>query len=444
MLHAAQPTVDAEQALVACAFVDGAETILTAEAAGVTDAEFLDPLCACIWARLRVMVREQKPIDELTACSEMQLAGELDRIGGFRGLTAITSRITTTAHRAYHIEVVAQQSRFRAIRRAAMGLQEAAAIGDGDQVAAALKSVSVATAPKKAIGSVADACKSARANIEEIRAGKKNPGVFGLYLPRLDSFFGRFRAGQLVCVAARPGVGKTSILIQAAVAAARDGLNVRFYGLEMSNEELVTVAAGQLSGISPNAVERNEVHAADAEDFFAALDYIGTLKTLTLIDCDRAYEEIASRTRAAALRRKVDGVFVDYLQLMRPPKGAHQATRDQQIGEMTRDAKEMARQIGAPVVIAAQLKRLGDGAENRAPTMSDLRESGNIEQDCDKVILLHRPDKDALGNIQQPDTETAHVKIIVDKNRKGRTGPTWVSFRGPTQQFTEMQSNTTQ
>ena len=111
---------------------------------------------------------------------------------------------------------------------------------------------------------------------------------------------------------------------------------------------------------------------------------------------------------------------------------------------MTRDAKEMARQIGAPVVIAAQLKRLGDGAENRAPTMSDLRESGNIEQDCDKVILLHRPDKDALGNIQQPDTETAHVKIIVDKNRKGRTGPTWVSFRGPTQQFTEMQSNTTQ
>lgn len=427
----------AERALLACCMVDGAESVLTAEAAGISDASFYVPANGTLFARFRAMTVAGIPLDLVTACQELQKAGELDSVGGFTAVSALVESASTTASRAYHIEEVVSKARLRAIRRAAMGLREAAEAEDADKVSEALKSVSVATAPQRALSSIADACRDARQQIEDEIAGRKTCGIFGFGMPGFDHFFGLLRRGELACVAARPGVGKTSICIGAAVRAAMSGLRIRFYGLEMGNEELVMVAAGQLSGLSPRTIAT--AHPADRAEFFAALDALAALKTLTLIDCDRSHDEIVSRTRAASLRGQIDGVFVDYLQRVTPPRGDHQASREQKIGLMTRDLKQLARDIGAPVVIAAQLNRAAEN-DDREPRMSDLRESGNIEADCDRVVLLHRPVAGMDGKPQHADSNTSHIRIITDKNRKGPTGPAWAAFHRPTQRFTEIKT----
>ena len=146
-----------------------------------------------------------------------------------------------------------------------------------------------------------------------------------------------------------------------------------------------------------------------------------------------------SRTRAASLRGQIDGVFVDYLQRINPPRGDKDATRAQRIGLMTRDLKQLARDVAAPVVIAAQLNRAAE-SDDREPRMSDLRESGDIEADCDRVILLHRPAVGLDKRAQDADSDTSHIRIITDKNRKGPTGPAWASFHRPTQRFTEIKT----
>lgn len=429
----------AERALLACCMVDGAESVLTAEAAGISEASFYVPANGMLFSRFRAMVSSGIPLDLVTACRELQKAGELDSAGGFAAISTLAESASTTALRAYHIEDVSAKARLRAIRGAAMALREAAEGEDTDRVSDALKSISVATAPQRALSSIADACRDARQQIEDEIAGRKTRGIFGFGMPGFDHFFGQLRRGELVCVAARPGVGKTSICIGAAVRAAMAGLRIRFYGLEMGNDELVTVAAGQLSGHSPRTIAT--AHPADRSEFFDALDVIAALKTLTLIDCDRSHDEIVSRTRAASLRGQIDGVFVDYLQRINPPRGDKDATRAQRIGLMTRDLKQLARDVAAPVVIAAQLNRAAE-SDDREPRMSDLRESGDIEADCDRVILLHRPAVGLDKRAQDADSDTSHIRIITDKNRKGPTGPAWASFHRPTQRFTEIKTTT--
>jgi replicative DNA helicase len=426
----------AERALLACCLVDGAESVLTAEASGLTEADFYSPANALLFARFRAMVAAKVPVDIATLAEELAKAKELDACGGAAGLSRLADEVATTASRAYFIDEVAAKARFRAVRRAAMALQEAAQVEDADKVQVAVKAISEATAPKRRLSSIADACKEARRQMEDARAGIRPLGVFGLGVPAIDRHFGLFRRGELACIGARPGFGKTSLLLNCAIKAAHAGHRVRFYGLEMSNEELVTIAAGIITGHSPREVIHG--HDADFAEYCAGFDQLAVLKNFTLIDCDRSHEEIVSRTRAAALRGQIDGVFIDYLQRVKPPKMDKGATRAQAIGEMTREFKQMARDIAAPVIVAAQINRAGDGSDDTQPTMANLRESGDIEADCDRIALLHRPSTNADGVAQAKDDPTAHMLLIVDKNRKGPTGQTWMAFNRPTQRFSEL------
>jgi len=280
------------------------------------------------------------------------------------------------------------------------------------------------------IATLADA--EAQAVADEI-AGIRQRGTISSTLPDFDAKAGPFAAGEQIIVSARPGMGKTSFSMQIARVAAEAGHVVLVFSLEMGAGELLRVLAAQRSGIPARGIER--AHPNDQRDYLAALRSLGELKTLRIFDRDTAFERIVARCRAEAVRGPVGLIVLDYLQLIQPPRDTAKAIREQQVAAMSRGFKLLASSIGCPVLTLCQLNRSAEN-EAREPRLSDLRESGAIEQDANRVLLLHRPEKGRSGAEQRADADTVDMRVLLAKHRTGPIGSLWARFHRPTQRFT--------
>ncbi|MBK8477564.1 MAG: AAA family ATPase [Opitutaceae bacterium] len=424
----------AEECLVACTLDDNGASLAAAQVAGVSPDSFHGSATRIVFEVLTEMQRAGLPIDLPVLGEELQKRNLLDAIGGLPWLNEITNQTPTTARFRYYLDEVLDQQRDRALDAAGAQLSRAAKTRDPDVIGQAIAAVSVAAAPRTKAASLAEVAQAEEQRLHDEIAGRTPRGVFGFGLPRFDAYFGNVARGEFVVPAGRPGDGKTSLCWGAGVSAAMAGKRVLFFGLEMRAGQLLRVAAGQLSGVSPRDLDR--VHDLDRADYFAALRKIGQCPTLSIYDSDRSLDAIVARVRSERIRGQIDVVIVDYLQRVVPPRGDHQATREQRVGQMSTAFKSLALEIDAPVIVAAQLNRQAE-SDNREPRMSDLRESGSIEADADRVLLLHKPNNGPDGVPQQPDAQTVHIHLIVDKNRSGPTGPTWLKMHRPTQRFAE-------
>lgn len=360
--------------------------------------DFYTPQAATVFVAINSLWQAEKPIDLATVTAELERTGDLERVGGVMYLCDIMSYTPTTANTRAYIELLHDSRRRRTFERGMREAVEQAENGESGYIAKAndtMDAVNVIGA--SGVETVIDIMPTVLNRLGDTTRGIST----GFHM--LDYISGGFGKGHLIIIAARPAIGKTSFACNIAANMARSGLVVPFFSIEMSKEEIterVMLSEAQIDKYSamqnPSAMKCVMDIGKKIKDWKLFVDDRGSLSVGQVVSTAYKVKQLAG---------KLDCVFVDYLQLMQMEKNEN---RNQAVGAMTRQLKQMAKEVKCPVVVLSQLNRAADG---RRPAVSDLRDSGEIEQNADMVILLHR----------EKDTDTQTV-AIVGKNRHGKTG----------------------
>ena len=381
-----------------------------------------------IFRRLLAMREKHLPIEAGVLVRELKSAGELEAVGGIAYISELAGGFPTSFHAAYYAEIVREKARLRGLIHAAVEvLRDAYTAGDPaenvlDRATAALAAIQVGQYSGEPV-TLADATAQA---LDRIDAIHRRQGAAGLLtgLLQFDEDYGGLFPGELVILASRPGVGKTSLALQLAAHAAERGHLVLFASLEMRAAELASRLLCARAGVSSRTVRTGRLTDGDVASLVEAANQQSAASLQIL---DRPAVTVAEVARAA---RRLRGkglalLVVDYLQRITPAD--RKANRYEQIGQITRALKELAGELQVPVLVPCQL---GRPAESEAPKLSHLRESGDIEADADVVLLLER---------QPAGYEDKGVKadaiLHVAKNRNAETGRLPLCWDGPRTRF---------
>ena len=425
-------SVEAEEYLLSCCLLDGADIIARCLEGRITPASFSVPANQVVFEKLVELYNKGAAIDLAVVAEELKTGRQLDAIGGYAYLTQISGRIPTTAQAAYFIEKIRELHLLRELIRAATGAVENCYSYEGgleefvdkveqDIFRVTQDRVSDAAKPMK------EPAMEAMAVINKMMMKKGELTGVASGFKDLDALTWGFQRQEMIVLAARPSAGKTSLALNFAEAAAlpRRGEPVRtlIFSLEMSAAQLalrmlcsrakVNLKLLRDGLLSKNGAEQQNLLAA-ADEFSKAPLFIDDSSHLTIM-------QLRAKARRLQARGKLGLVVVDYLQLLAPsdPK----TPREQQVAEVSRGLKALAKELDVPVVVLSQLNRSSE-KENRTPRLSDLRESGSIEQDADVVLMLARP-KDADEKFQ---VAADSMELVVAKQRNGPVGELKLTF----------------
>ncbi|MBT8448486.1 MAG: replicative DNA helicase [Gammaproteobacteria bacterium] len=383
-------------------------------------------------------------ISEIEVLEELRLRGQLDDIGGISGIYAIQDRVESAVSAKYYAKIVIEKYFRRQLLRECKATIEQLTDGSdaGDRVdTIALHTIAAAQKVADGMGQesqIRTAEEIGKACIESLQERMNSPDAakarvqtqiedLNRVLPR-----GGLLPGQMIVIAARPSVGKTSLAMNfAEKAAVDDGVPVLVFSLEMSEEDLINRMMCSRARVDSKSVDNGRVLPQDQPKLAKAIKDIIASPLLISADTSPTAATISAHSRATVAQlgrqgKELGMIVVDYLQLMRgvDPK----QRREQQISEMSRMLKVLAMELKVPIVVLSQLNRASEINE-REPRLSDLRESGSIEQDADIVLLLHRGDQSEFNDGSYPDPDTEVIKIKHEKVRNGPIGAVLSTFR---------------
>jgi replicative DNA helicase len=429
--------LEAERAVLASVFLDPAALALVEPLVRVED--FYGPANALTFDAMLAVARRGEPVDSLTVAAELRTRERLTTVGGHAYLDALTDTIPTTAHVEAHAAIVAECSEMRSLAAAGMELWQLARSPGATAQTMRERALAV-------LGGVAGKVRGkgpqsfrdlAERYYEQLLARyERGEGIDGLTtgLRELDQLLSGLHGGELVVVGARPRVGKTALVMQMAVAAARaSGKPVLGFSLEMAALALFGRTACSSAGVEGTSIRQGLI---SQDDMRALLGAINDLSTVSVYLDDASATTVADiRARAVAMKARhgLAMVFCDYLQLVEATS-SKAGTREREVAQMSRTLKVLARELDVPVVVLSQLNRDVDKRSDNRPVLADLRESGALEQDADVVAFLYR---DALYH---PDTEDRDVaEIIVAKQRNGPPDTVRVRWDGPFTRFADLE-----
>lgn len=384
-----------------------------------------------IYAALMAMYRNGRYIDIITVKSELASRGKLDAVGGAYELARISSRVASSAHLEYHVLLMRQLYIRRQMRRVFQQLLSMTAdeTMDVDDILVEthrqLESLESQCGSNDRLRSMTKLMEDTVAQVEKRAATGRN-GITGIPtgFTDLDKLTAGWQNGDGYIISARPSVGKTAFALHVARAAARAGYHVVVYSLEMQGERLgdrwllaatENVDPLHLKNGQLNPSELRQVHEASAE--LASLPIHVDDHPVTSMD------RVRSSARLLQSKGQCDMVILDYLQLCNMKSDQKNRNREQEVAQASRKAKLLAKELNIPVLILSQLRREADGRPDHRPELSDLRESGAIEQDADMVMMLYRPAMCGKTTDKKSTLPTEGLGIvIVAKHRNGDTG----------------------
>lgn len=391
-----------------------------------------------LFRAVEAMVADGTPVDLVALYERLKRTGKLDDVGGAAAIAAWWDAVPTGANAWYHAKLVREAADMRRLIHAANVISRnaydrtgpaAELVAQAEQLVFDIRDRRGDDAGPRALA----AC--VRDALEQIdrRAGGELAGLATGY-PDLDAVLAGLRPGQLIVIGARPGGGKTAIglnvAVNIAVAASEGGAPTLFLSLEMPAVEIAGRVLAMSSGVPMHRFNKGERLTPDEVRSLNAVNGPSGVGAAPLwIDdrCDLSAAEIASTLRRARRRHGIGLAVVDYLQLLTPenPKD----NRVQQVGTAARRLKQVARQTGVPVVCLCQLNREVENRNGGKPRLSDLRESGEIEQHADAVVLLHTP-------AGQPDEQSVwQIDAVVAKNRNGPVSDVPLAYKRPLMRF---------
>ena len=426
-------SAEAEEHVIACCLLDGSDTIARCLEARISAESFYYPANRLLYEVMLEIYAKSPPVSLEILAEELKTRRQLEAVGGFPYLMQVTGKIPTTAHAGYFIEKVREKHLLRELIKTATGAIEQAYSFTGgleefvDKVEQELFSVTQDRVSDSA-QEIKEAVKEANNVIAKLLMKKGELTGVTSGFKDLDAMTFGFQRKEMIVIAARPSMGKTSFALNIAEAAAlpkpgREPVAVLVFSLEMSSSQLALRMLCARSRVNMKLLREGlvgrdgaEVNALGkaAEDFKKCPLLIDDSSALTIM-------ELRAKARRVHARKKLGMVIVDYLQLL---SGSDpRAPREQQVAEVSRGLKALAKELDVPVLVLSQLNRSSE-KENRTPRLSDLRESGSIEQDADVVLMLSRP-KDADEKFQ---TAANAADLIVAKQRNGPVGDLKLTF----------------
>ncbi|WP_029165323.1 replicative DNA helicase [Aminiphilus circumscriptus] len=422
-------SLEAERAVLGACLLDR-DALLTATEM-LTPEDFYDLHHRMGFEIMETMSRKDRPVDLLTFWEEVGRRDLAEKLGGQSFMAALVDGVPTTANVAWHAEIVRDKAVRRRLIQAGGAIVRLAYAEDrelGDILDEAERSVFELSqrgggTPFKHVG---DVLSTAFQQIEEnFHRGQPVTGTATSFVD-FDRITGGLQPGSLNIVAARPSMGKTAFALNVAQGAAVNGKRpVLLFSLEMGAEQLVQRMLGAEARINIHDLRTGTFHESAWDSLAEAAGRLAQAPIYIDDSSDLSTLELRARCRRfKAMVQEVGLVVVDYLQLMRTPRPAE--SKQQEVSEISRALKGIARELDVPVVALSQLSRAVEQRQDKRPQLSDLRDSGAIEQDADLVVLLFRPGYyEATAN---PDLEDNRAEIIVAKHRNGPTGSVHLVF----------------
>ena len=404
-------SIEAEESVLGSLIIDP-EAIAQVEDVLRPDDFYRDAHKTLYQSMLTLSARHE-PADFVTLCDELERIGKLSLVGGASAIASLMNGVPTSANAVYYARIVAQKALYRRLIHAA-GQIAALAYEEADDVLEEAEQLIFALGQAQGVAS----------DLTPVQE------VLSDCLTTLDAPLGGdwHARSDLVILAARPGTGKSSFALNVARNACRQGERVALFSLEMSRHQLGMRLLSMEAGIDQHRLRLGWVEDHEWEQLVAAL---GILSEEQLWIDDTAALSLASlRSRARRMQAQhgVDLVIVDYLQLLRANlDGKRLQNREQEIAEISRGLKAIAKELDVPVLALAQLSRAVEVRASKVPQLSDLRESGSIENEADVVLFIYRDD------LYNPENETkGFADLIIAKHRNGPTGTIRLGF-DPTQ-----------
>jgi replicative DNA helicase len=422
---------DAEVAVLAAVFADGTAFDVAAERLTLHD--FALPACSAVFGAMTALNAASQPVDRITVTAKLKELGLLSAAGGADAIKRLASQSVQLEHLEAYVELVVAKSLLRGLVTAGRQISTAALRADAEaaQVLGDAERAVFDLGRTRGAGSMV-AMPEAVALLQTAIARGRSRELLGhsTGFTKLDHLTGGLQPGQLILVAARPGMGKSAFALQvAAHVAARTGLSVPFFSYEMGVDELMLrLLAGEL-GLDAGRIRSGNIPIELERDLSLALDRLERLPLLIDDNPPDTVTALRSQLRRLDRRQRLGAVFVDYLQLMQGERRSD--TRANEIGEISRGLKRLAAELKVPVVALAQLNRSLELRPNKRPQLSDLRDSGTLEQDANLVLFLHRE------SVFNPAFTPANlVECLIGKQRSGPLGMVPLDFDGPTTRFT--------
>ena len=412
--------IEAEQAILGSMLTDKDAVIAALEV--LKEDSFYREDNKLIFNAITNLYSRNEPIDIITVKAELVELGALERVGGLEYLVELPERVPTTANVERYIKIVDEKAM---LRRLITSANELIAFGydeseNVDNIMDMAEKKIFDLASKKNTAGYAvmkDILVESFAELERLYNQKGNVTGVSTGFYDLDNVTAGLHNSDLIIVAARPAMGKSAFAINLATnAAVKSGVPAVIFNLEMSKEQV-----GNRILCSEALVDSNKIRTGQIEDE----DWMKLAQTLGRISDAPIYiddtpgisaMEIRAKCRKLKLEKNIGLIVIDYLQLI-SGSGKKNASREQEISEISRSLKILAKELNVPVIALSQLSRTAEKRDDKRPMLSDLRESGAIEQDADIVMFLYRDD------YYNPDTEKKNVaEVILAKHRGGSTG----------------------
>ena len=436
-------SLEAEQALLGCLLIDA--KIQVEVVAYLKEEDFYAESHQTIFNAMLEVIQKNQPVDLVTLTDALEKKGALESVGGIVYLTELANVMPSSANFQRYLDIVTRDSLLRKLIR-----------GSADVIEECRKSADKQTALSFAEKTVYDISTSADTS-EMVKIGKILPDVLNKFdeltndksslkgiktgFKSLDYLTNGLHKSDLVIIAARPAVGKTSFAMNIVENVALQGYSCAVFSLEMGKEQIGERMLCSVAGVSMEKAKKGNLEKADWLKINKAKEALANARIF--IDDSAAIRprELISKCRRIKSQHGLDLVMVDYIGLMTPDKTRNSDSRQNEISDISRSLKILAKELNVPVLALSQLNRAVETRKGR-PQLSDLRESGAIEQDADIVMFIHRPDKANPEKVQEGTVEPNVAEILIEKHRGGPTGMVKLYFKGESTKFVNLNDET--
>lgn len=372
---------------------------------------------------------QSEPVDAITLADALETSGQLEKVGGKARLAELAALVSATSNVAHYAEIVRETAGVRRLLLAGQEIQRAAQERNGslDEIIARAEGLftgAVRPTSTSEFQSLASELHEVTAMIEE--AMKTGVPKWGLKtgFPDLDLALTGMHPGQLILVAARPAMGKSALAQNVSENVCDAGGNVAFTSLEMSRQEILLRSLSRVSRIDTKRLRTGQIASDEVERFFEAKKKVGARTTLFVEDNSSiTLPQLRATLKRLHRKEKLDLAVVDYIGLMLSAKT--EDNRQQEVAQISRGLKLLAKELQIPIIALSQLNRNLENRPDKRPVLSDLRDSGALEQDADVILFVYR---DEYYNPSSPDVGVAEV--IVGKNRMGNIDTVRLGFSG--------------
>ena len=432
--------IDAEQAVLGCLLIDSMCQTEIMTLIKVDD--FYTDAHKAIFAAMLKIFKKNTPIDFVTLTEELEREGKMDAVGGIDYINFLTNVVPSAANYKYYVEIVKSNSVRRMLIKSGQNIIERAYSEEGkEEVLAFAESEVYGISEKEEVSQLEHVGGAVKAVIDKFDRIAKDPNsIHGIPTGYrdLDNITNGLQNSDLILLAARPSVGKTSFAMNLVTnIAVKEGKTVAVFSLEMPAEQLMQRAACSLAKIPMQNALNGKMTTEEWKRFWTATKQLENSKLFVDDSSLTTPAALLSKCRRLKAKEgKLDFIMIDYLQLMSSDSNRKNENRQSEVSDISRNLKIAAKELNVPIIVLSQLSRDIEKREGHKPQLSDLRDSGAIEQDADIVMFLHNPER--YNDIASED-EPGVVELILAKHRNGQIGTIKLRWIGEYTTFVGME-----